>query len=107
MRTTLAGLAAVAILAVAGSQPAAALPMAKIADQAQTASSNVIAVRYRRHYRRHYVRHYRYVRPRYGYYVGPGPYYAYGYPYRYYPYPYRYYYPGVRVRVGPFGFGIW
>ena len=104
MRTTLAGFAAATILALAGPQPAAAMPVAKIADQAQAATSNVTTVQYRRHYRRHYVR--RYYRPRYGY-VGPGPYYAWGYPYRHYPYPYRYYAPGVGVRIGPFGFGIW
>ena len=106
MKTTLAGLAAVTVLAIAGSQGAAALPAAKIADQAQAATnSNVLAVQHRRVYRRHY-RAYRYARPRWGY-VGPGPYYATGYPYRYYPYPYRYYSPGVGVQIGPFGFGLW
>jgi hypothetical protein len=109
MRTTLAGFAAVSILAVAGAHPATAMPIAPMTDQAQAAHSNITSVQYRRHYRRNYVRHYRYGRPRYGY-VGPGPYYGWGYPYRYYPYPYNYSYgygPGVGVRIGPFGFGIW
>ena len=49
MRTTLAGLAAVTFLAVAGSQPAAAVPMANI-DQAQTAAnSNILNVNTNHH----------------------------------------------------------
>jgi hypothetical protein len=104
MKSILAALAGAAILGLAGSQPAAALPAAKIAPEAQTANSNTVTVQYRRHYR-HY-RHYRRVHPRWGY-VGPRPYYAWGYPYRYYPYPYRYYGPSVGVSIGPFGFGIW
>jgi hypothetical protein len=106
MKTTLLGLAAATILTAVVAQPAAAMPIGKILDQAQASQNNIINVQYRRHYRYHRYRHYRRAWPRWGY-VGPRPYYAWGYPYRYYPYPYRYYGPGFGVQIGPFGFGVW
>jgi hypothetical protein len=131
MKTTLAGLAAATMLvAIAGSRPAAALPIANLADQAQTATNDIVQVQYRRHGRhvRRVVRHYRPYRrshvrvvvrrPAYGWgyrraWGGGYPSWGGGYPYRrsygyvgYRPfygwggYPYRYY--GSPYRYGGF-----
>ena len=93
MRSTVAGLAAVAALtAVAGWTPAQAMPAQPAGiSQANAAVDNVVDVQYRRRYVR------RYYGPRYGY--RPYPYYGYGSPYGYYS-------PGPFVRFGPFGFGF-
>jgi hypothetical protein len=104
--TTVAGLAAVAMLvAAAGSTAAEALPIEPSAiAKADAAASNVVDVQWRRGYgyRGRYWGGYRgrYWGPRYyggyypRYYGGYYPYYGYGYPYYARPY------------IGGFGFGI-
>jgi hypothetical protein len=104
MTRYLTGIAGAAMLfAVAAPAPADAFAVRNAAG-VQADQATVQDAQYYRRYRRWYGPRYRY---------GPGPYY-YGAPYAYAPYPYyRRYYgpygygPGVGVRVGPLGFGVW
>jgi hypothetical protein len=102
MRSTLAGLAALALVGTV------ALPLQASAAERQPAGITKAHVdemsAQRRYHRRYYARRYwaprRYYGPRYGYY---------GYPHAYgYGYPYGYYRPGPAISfgLGPFGFGV-
>jgi len=99
MRTsTITGLATAAVLA-AFTMPAGALPVEPSAiAKANTETSNVVDVQWRRHHWRH-----RYWGPRYGY---GGPRY---YPYRSYGYDPYYYRSAPSLSIGPrgFRFGVW
>jgi hypothetical protein len=97
MLKSLTGIAAAATLTImAAPAPADAAPLRPLSGLTTDHQANVEEVQYRR-YRRY---HRRYDGP---YYYGPGPY-AYGPRYH----RYRYYDgPGVGVRVGPLGFGVW
>jgi hypothetical protein len=103
MRTIFAPVAVCAVLAaIAGSTPAAAMPIANIAATAQNSAGtgNYLNVRwYGRHYR--HWRRYGYWRPRHRYW-GPR-YRAYGY----YPHYRRYWGPHVSIGPRGFHFGVW
>jgi len=101
MRGILATCAAVALTA-AFTLPAPASAAEKRADGVRNQDQIEVSSqrRYRRVYRGYYGPRYGYYRPYRSYYAAP--YYAYA------PQPYYrpYYAPGVRVGVGPFGFGV-
>ena len=107
MYKNLAGLAGIAggamLFMVAAPAPADAFAGRHLAGTAMADQANVEEVQYRRRvYRRAYP--YRYG---YGYRYRGYPYAYAPYPYAYAPYYRGYYGPGVGVRVGPLGLGVW
>jgi hypothetical protein len=106
MYKSLAGIAGAAMLFMIPAPPADAFAVRHAAgidaDQVNVEQVWHRGRAHRRVYRAPY--RYRHAYPRYR---------AYPYPYAYAPYPYYrsygpgYYGPGVGVRIGPFGFGVW